>query len=111
MNWKSHKLLALLLVAATLFAVSCFKDIETVPLDKDVITSAGVYDEPAAYTQGLSKVYAGLARTRRPRDDVDAAKAPAHRRRDHGRRHTSRTKSRPHHARSRRLVDRRRFPG
>lgn len=50
-----------LLVGMTLLAVSCFKDLDTTPLDKDVITSAVVYDDPAAYKQVLAKLYAGLA--------------------------------------------------
>jgi hypothetical protein len=51
-----------LLVAALIFGfASCVKDLDTVPLDKDEITSATVYDNPASYYQVLAKVYAGLA--------------------------------------------------
>ena len=50
-----------LLLGMTLLAVSCFKDLDTVPLDSDEITSAVVYDNPAAYKQVLAKLYAGLA--------------------------------------------------
>lgn len=60
MRILSIKTLALL--AGLMFiAVSCFKDLDTVPLDEDVITSAVVYDDPAAYKQVLAKLYAGLA--------------------------------------------------
>jgi len=60
MKILSIKTLALL--AGLMFiAVSCFKDLDTVPLDEDVITSAVVYDDPAAYKQVLAKLYAGLA--------------------------------------------------
>lgn len=45
----------------SIMAVSCFKDLNTVPLDPDEATSAVVYDNPAAYKQVLSKLYAGLA--------------------------------------------------
>ncbi|MFZ4464063.1 MAG: RagB/SusD family nutrient uptake outer membrane protein [Bacteroidales bacterium] len=44
-----------------LFASSCIKDLDTVPLDKDVITSASVYENPDSYKQVLAKCYAGLA--------------------------------------------------
>ncbi|MCB2218870.1 MAG: RagB/SusD family nutrient uptake outer membrane protein [Bacteroidetes bacterium] len=40
---------------------SCMKDLDTIPLDKDVTTAATVYDDPAAYKQVLAKLYAGLA--------------------------------------------------
>jgi poly(A) polymerase len=43
--------------------------------------------------------------------DVEAAAPAAHRRRSNGRRRAGRTERRHHHARSRRLVDRRRFSG
>jgi hypothetical protein len=60
MKILSIKTLALL--AGLMFiAVSCFKDLDTIPLDEDVITSAVVYDDPSAYKQVLAKLYAGLA--------------------------------------------------
>jgi SusD family. len=49
--------LMLLLVLST----SCVKDLDTIPLDKDVVTSATVYDDEQAYLQVLAKIYAGLA--------------------------------------------------
>ncbi len=50
------------LLAGMMFvSVSCFKDLDTVPLDEDVITSAAVYNDPKAYKQVLAKLYAGLA--------------------------------------------------
>ena len=42
-------------------AVGCFKDLNTVPLDPDVLTAASVYQDPAAYKQVLAKLYAGYA--------------------------------------------------
>jgi hypothetical protein len=51
----------LFVAALSLTAVSCFKDLNTVPIDPDEITSAAVYENPAAYKQVLSKLYAGLA--------------------------------------------------
>ena len=55
------KALSLLILSVAVLAVSCFKDLDTKPLDKDVTTSATVYDDPAAYKQVLAKLYAGLA--------------------------------------------------
>jgi hypothetical protein len=60
MKFLSFKTLALL-AGMMIMAESCFKDLDTIPLDKDVITSAVVYDSPAAYKQVLAKLYAGLA--------------------------------------------------
>lgn len=40
---------------------SCFDDLNTIPLDKDIVTSAVVYDDPATYKRVLAKLYAGLA--------------------------------------------------
>ncbi len=61
MQYKSYKIGALLLLGVTLFAVSCFKDLDTIPLNENEATSATVYDDPAAYRQVLAKLYAGLA--------------------------------------------------
>lgn len=44
-----------------IFASSCIKDLDTIPLDKDEITSASVYENPDSYKQVLAKCYAGLA--------------------------------------------------
>ncbi len=48
-------------VAMVIAMGSCVKDLDTVPLDDDVTTSATVYDGAEAYRQVLAKVYAGLA--------------------------------------------------
>lgn len=42
---------------------SCFKDLDTVPTDKDELTSAAVYDDPANYKKVLARLYSGLAVT------------------------------------------------
>lgn len=55
------KALSLIILSVAFLAVSCFKDLDTIPLDKDVVTSATVYNNPAAYKQVLAKLYAGLA--------------------------------------------------
>lgn len=56
-NLKNIALVAGLSLATT----SCFKDLDTVPLDKSEITSAVIYDDPATYKKVLAKLYAGLA--------------------------------------------------
>ncbi len=49
------------IVLIMILATSCFKDLDTVPLDEDIITSAVVFDNPDAYLNVLAKVYGGLA--------------------------------------------------
>jgi len=39
----------------------CLNDLDTVPLDEDLITSGNIYDNPEVYKQVLAKLYAGLA--------------------------------------------------
>ncbi len=51
----------LVLVAVAITQQSCFKDLNTIPLDKDEITSVQVYNDPASYKKVLAKIYAGLA--------------------------------------------------
>lgn len=52
------------LIAALLFpAASCIKDLDTLPIDDNVVTSATVYKDAEAYRQVLAKIYAGLAIT------------------------------------------------
>ncbi len=48
-------------VLSTLVLTSCLKDLDTVPIDPLVITSATVYEDTTAYRQVLAKCYAGLA--------------------------------------------------
>ncbi len=43
--------------------MACHKDLDTIPLDQDIITAASAYDDPAAYVQVLAKIYAGYAVT------------------------------------------------
>lgn len=53
-----------LLTAALAFMMAfsgCINDLDTLPLDKDVITSEDVYKNPANYKRVLAKLYAGLA--------------------------------------------------
>lgn len=49
------------LLAVTAVLSSCVKDLDVVPLDKDVETSASVYEDESSYYRILAKIYAGLA--------------------------------------------------
>jgi hypothetical protein len=50
------------IIAVLSFTVtSCFKDLDTLPIDPDEVTSASVYENPDSYIQVLAKLYAGLA--------------------------------------------------
>jgi hypothetical protein len=52
----------LILLAGLVFVLaSCTKDLDTVPLNPKTVTSATVFDNPAAYKEALAKIYAGLA--------------------------------------------------
>lgn len=51
----------ILLLAVGLLFSSCVKDLDVEPLDKDVVTSASVFDDESSYYQILAKIYAGLA--------------------------------------------------
>ncbi|MBK8556957.1 MAG: RagB/SusD family nutrient uptake outer membrane protein [Lewinellaceae bacterium] len=61
MKFYINKPLALLLLGVGLFAVSCFKDLDTIPIDDDIVTSATLYNDPGSYKKVLAKVYAGLS--------------------------------------------------
>jgi hypothetical protein len=52
---------AAIVILFSITLTSCLKDLNTIPLDKDIVTSATIFDDPASYEQFLAKVYAGLA--------------------------------------------------
>jgi len=56
---KYIKYIYLTIIAISLS--SCLGDLDTTPLDGDIITSENVYDNPDTYKQVLAKLYAGLA--------------------------------------------------
>jgi len=61
---NKFKILALVLVALTAaFATSCIDDLNTSPLDDDIVTSENVYDTPDDFRQVLAKLYAGFSTT------------------------------------------------
>ncbi len=57
-KFKSICIIALVLTFA--FS-SCIKDLDTLPIDKDVVTSEEVYKDAKNYINVLAKLYAGLA--------------------------------------------------
>lgn len=61
---KLNRILAIALVAVLVATVaSCTNDLNTSPLDDDVVTSASVYDSPERYRQVLAKLYSGYSAT------------------------------------------------
>ena len=58
---KKFKYLSIAVLAAVLAFTSCVNDLNTVPIDKDVVTSETVYEDPNNYINVLAKLYAGLA--------------------------------------------------
>lgn len=61
MKMKKYIKLLIMLVVIGAVTTSCLKDLDTVPIDPDQVTSAQVFDDPASYKQILAKLYAGLA--------------------------------------------------
>jgi hypothetical protein len=55
------KYITALLAGFMVMFSSCVKDLDTEPIDPDVVTAASVYEDPASYEQVLAKLYAGLA--------------------------------------------------
>jgi len=52
---------SILLAGLILIGFSCAKDLDTEPIDPDVISAANVFDDPANYDYVMAKLYAGLA--------------------------------------------------
>lgn len=49
---------SLAVICLTLIFTSCVKDLNVIPKDPNIITSLTVYSTPAAYKEGLAKLYA-----------------------------------------------------
>ena len=61
---QQTKILAIALIATvSAVAMSCTDDLNTSPIDDDVVTSASVYETPEDYRKVLAKLYAGFATT------------------------------------------------
>jgi hypothetical protein len=61
MKTKRYSKLTAAFIAVIFTFTSCINDLDTVPLDKDVVTSEDVYSNPTNYFNVLAKLYAGLA--------------------------------------------------
>lgn len=61
MKTKYFKILFAALIAVMFAVSSCVNDLNTIPIDPEVITSATVYKDANAYKEVLAKCYAGLA--------------------------------------------------
>ena len=58
MKTKYFKIFGTLLIAILVAVSSCVKDLNTIPIDPNVVTSATVYKNAFAYKQVLAKCYA-----------------------------------------------------
>lgn len=70
MNTRKIFPIALFFSLAVVFS-SCLKDLDTIPLDETVITSATFYDDPQSYESVLAKLYGGLSLTGQVGPDGD----------------------------------------
>jgi hypothetical protein len=61
MNTRIYQKISVFVIIAITALTSCVNDLDTLPLDKDVITSVDVYAKPENYKGVLAKLYAGLA--------------------------------------------------
>lgn len=61
MKTKYLKILSVSVIATTVAISSCIKNLDTIPIDPHVVTSASVYKDVTAYKEVLAKCYAGLA--------------------------------------------------
>ncbi len=58
---KFNKILTIQAFMTVVFACSCTKKLDTVPIDPLVTTSATIFNNPVAYKEALAKLYASLA--------------------------------------------------
>ena len=58
---KNNKIKSLVVLFTALMFTSCVKDLDVTPKDPNIVTSLTVYSTPAAYKQGLAKLYATFA--------------------------------------------------
>jgi len=58
---KNKNIKSLAVVFLALMFTSCVKDLDLTPKDPNIITSLTVYSTPAAYKEGLAKLYATFA--------------------------------------------------
>jgi hypothetical protein len=61
MKTKNFKIVSAVVLALLFAITSCVNDLDTLPLDPDVVTSEDVYSKGENYKHVLAKLYAGLA--------------------------------------------------
>ncbi len=61
MKSKIFKTIFPVVIIATMFTTACIKDLDTVPIDPKVNSSAKIYSDYNNYIKVLAKCYAGLA--------------------------------------------------
>lgn len=71
MKSKLYKSLSAVVILTMVLFTACIKDLDTVPLDDDVITSGTVYQSFDNYEKVLAKCYAGLVLTGQRGPDGD----------------------------------------
>jgi hypothetical protein len=69
----NHKIKILSLFILLFSSVGCFKDLNTIPNDPDLLTATNFYEDPKSYKQVLAKLYAGFSVTGQsgPAGDAD----------------------------------------
>jgi starch-binding outer membrane protein, SusD/RagB family len=58
---KNQKFIFSAIIIGALLISGCVKDLNVIPLDKNVVTSKTVFNNPEAYKQALAKLYATFA--------------------------------------------------
>ncbi len=61
MKTRLYRTISVVVIISSMFITACVKDLDTIPLDDDVLTSEKIYSDFANYEKVLAKVYAGLA--------------------------------------------------
>jgi hypothetical protein len=61
MKARFYKIIGAAVILSSMMITACVKDLDTIPLDDDVVTSAKIYSDYSNYEKVLAKVYAGLA--------------------------------------------------
>jgi len=61
MKIRFYKTICAAVILFSMFITGCIKDLDTIPLDEDILTTEKIYSDFNNYEKVLAKVYAGLA--------------------------------------------------
>ncbi|MCJ7449721.1 MAG: RagB/SusD family nutrient uptake outer membrane protein [Bacteroidales bacterium] len=61
MKIRFYKTICAAVILFSMFIAGCIKDLDTIPLDEDILTTEKIYSDFNNYEKVLAKVYAGLA--------------------------------------------------